>query len=51
MVQEGALSGAEFESPIHDLYAQLVQVYELGGQHEQVLALYDELERLTPKHS
>jgi predicted ATPase len=51
MVQEGMLSGAEFESSIRDLYAQLGQVYELSGQHEHVLALYDELVRLIPKHS
>jgi predicted ATPase len=51
LVQEGALSGADFESPIRDLYAQLEQVYELSGQHEQVVALSDELERLALKHS
>jgi predicted ATPase len=51
LVKEGALVGPKFESPIRDLYAHLGQVYELGDQHEQALALYDELERLISKHS
>jgi predicted ATPase len=49
LVQEGSLVGAEFESHRRDLYLQLGRAYELGGQHEQALAVYDELERLTPK--
>jgi DNA-binding SARP family transcriptional activator len=51
LAQEGSLVGAEFESQIRDLYAQLGRAYELGGQHEQALVVYDELERLTPKQS
>ena len=47
LVLDGSVAGAEFESQIHDLYTQLGQVYELRDQHEQALALYDELERLT----
>jgi DNA-binding SARP family transcriptional activator len=51
LVQEGSLVGAAFESPIRDLYAQLGRAYELGGQHEQALAVFDDLARLTPKQS
>jgi DNA-binding SARP family transcriptional activator len=51
LAQEGSLVDAAFESPIRDLYAQLGWAYELGGQHEQALAVRAELERLTPKQS
>jgi DNA-binding SARP family transcriptional activator len=51
LAQDGSLVGAEFESQIHDLYAQLGRAYELSGQHEQALAVCAELERLTPKQS
>ena len=51
LVQEGALAGAEFESQIRDLYTHLGRVYDLSDQHEQALALNDELERLISKHS
>jgi hypothetical protein len=49
LVQEGSLVGTEFKSQIRDLYVQLGRAYELGGQHEQALAVFDELERLTSK--
>ena len=39
LVQEGSLVGAEFESHRRDLYVQLGRAYELGGQHEQALAV------------
>ena len=51
LAQEGSLSGAAFESHLRDLYAQLGRAYELGGQHEQALAVHDELARLTSKQS
>ena len=51
LVQEGSWGGAAFESQIRDLYAQLGQAYELSGQHEQALAVYDDLARLMPKQS
>jgi predicted ATPase len=43
--------GVEFEAHIVDLYAQLGRAYELDDQHEQVLAVKAELERLAPKRS
>jgi len=51
LVQEGSWGGAEFKSHLRDLYGQLSRAYELGGHHEQALAVYDELARLTPKQS
>ncbi len=51
LAQEGSWGGAAFESQIRDLYAQLAQAYELSGQHEQALAVYDDLARLMPKQS
>lgn len=49
LVQAGSLVSPKFEPQIRDLYMQLGQVYELGGQHEQALAVYAESERLMPK--
>jgi predicted ATPase len=49
LVQEGSLVGAAFRSQIRDLYAQLGRAYELGGQHEQAVAVYAEWARLTSK--
>jgi predicted ATPase len=49
LVQEGLLVDTKFESHLHDLYSRLAQAYELGGQHEQALAISAELERLMPK--
>jgi DNA-binding SARP family transcriptional activator/tetratricopeptide (TPR) repeat protein len=51
LVQERSLVGTEFESQIGELYLLLGRAYEQGGQHEQALAVYNELERLTPKQS
>lgn len=51
LAQEGSLAGAAFESQMHDLYAQLGRAYKLSGQHEQALAVYDELARWTSKQS
>ena len=49
LVQEGLLVHLEFKSSIRDLYVQLGRAYELGGDHEQALAVDNELERLTSK--
>ncbi len=51
LVQERALTGAEFEAQIRDLYTQLGQIYVLRDQQKQALALHEELARLTSKHS
>jgi DNA-binding SARP family transcriptional activator len=51
LVLDRSVAGEEFVLQIHDLYTQLGRVYELSDQHEQALALHDELERLTSKHS
>ncbi len=51
LAREASLVGAAFEPHIRDLYLQLGRAYELGGQHEQALAVYGELERLSPKQS
>ncbi|MBN1920959.1 MAG: AAA family ATPase [Anaerolineae bacterium] len=44
LVQDGLVARTEFESHRHDLYVQLGQAYELDGQHERALAIYDELD-------
>ncbi len=49
LILDGSVEGAEFVSQIRDLYTQLGQVYELNGQREQALEVYEELKRLTPK--
>jgi predicted ATPase len=51
LVQEGSFVGATQMLHRRDLYVQLGRAYELSGQHEQADAVYDELERLTPKQS
>jgi DNA-binding SARP family transcriptional activator len=51
LARETSFVGVEFEPNLHDLYVLLGRGYELGGQHEQALAVYNELERLTPKQS
>jgi tetratricopeptide (TPR) repeat protein len=51
LAQEGSWGGAAFESQMRDLYAQLGRAYKLSGQHEQALAVYDELARWTSKQS
>jgi DNA-binding SARP family transcriptional activator len=48
LVQERAFTGVEVEAKNRNLYGQLGHIYELEGQHEQALAVYDELARLTP---
>ena len=51
LAREASLVGADFEAHIRDLYLQLSRAYELGGQPEQALAVYAELEGLTQKQS
>jgi len=51
LVQKGTLAGPNFELQIRDLYTQLAQVYELNGQHEQALDVYEELKRVVFKNS
>ncbi len=46
LAREAPLAGVEFESHIQNLYSQLGQAYELDGQPEQALAVYDQLRKL-----
>lgn len=47
----GSTRSTAFESQMRVLYVQLGRAYELGGQNEQALAVYDDLARLTSKQS
>jgi tetratricopeptide (TPR) repeat protein len=51
LARETSFVSPESEPNVRDLYVQLGRAYELGGQHKQALAVYDELARLTPKQS
>jgi DNA-binding SARP family transcriptional activator len=51
LARETSFASPESEPNVRDLYVQLGRAYELGGQHKQALAVYDELARLTPKQS
>jgi predicted ATPase len=44
LVQAGLVARTEFEPHLRDLYVQLGQAYELDGQHERALTIYDELD-------
>ncbi len=46
LAQEGSLAGVAFEPHLHDLYLQLSQAYELDGQPERALAVYNPLSKL-----
>jgi predicted ATPase len=46
LAQERLFDNMEFESQIHDLYTQLGRAYEMNDQHDLVLAVRVELEKL-----
>ena len=45
LAQEGSFAGMEFEPHLRDLYLQLGRAYELNGQPEQALAVYNQLSK------
>ncbi len=51
LAQGGLFLGPEAEAHVHDWYLQLGRAYELNGNHEQALTIYDELKRLGPQPS
>ncbi len=46
LAREASLVGAEFEVHLPDLYQQLGRAYELNGQPEQAMAVYELLSKL-----
>ncbi len=51
LAQEGLFTNGEAGTYIRDLYSQLGRAYEMNGDHDQALAIHNELHRLGPQPS